>query len=72
MIEDLKGGVQNEKSNSKTIRQWFEQFTNIERNRSATKHNTQNEKKERSLDNMSLKNAELLYNFANGIFSDEN
>ncbi|MDU0236887.1 DNA-binding protein [Staphylococcus aureus] len=29
-------------------------------------------KKERSLDNMSLKNAELLYNFANGIFSDEN
>ncbi|HDK4425780.1 TPA: DNA-binding protein, partial [Staphylococcus aureus] len=27
---------------------------------------------ERSLDNMSLKNAELLYKFANGIFSDEN
>lgn len=72
MIEDLQGGVQNEKSNSKTIRQWFEQFTNIETNRSATKHNTQNEKKERSLDNMSLKNAELLYKFANGIFSDEN
>ena len=41
-------------------------------NRSATKHNTQNEKNERSLDNMSLKNAELLYKFANGIFSDEN
>ncbi|HCY1273013.1 TPA: DNA-binding protein [Staphylococcus aureus] len=29
-------------------------------------------KNERSLDNMSLKNAELLYKFANGIFSDEN
>ncbi|HEI8010838.1 TPA: DNA-binding protein [Staphylococcus aureus] len=28
-------------------------------------------KNERSLDNMSLKNAELLYKFANGIFSDE-
>ncbi|MDQ7196944.1 DNA-binding protein, partial [Staphylococcus aureus] len=26
----------------------------------------------RSLDNMSFKNAELLYKFANGIFSDEN
>ncbi|MBH4884239.1 DNA-binding protein, partial [Staphylococcus aureus] len=25
-----------------------------------------------SLDNMSLKNAELLYKFANGIFSNEN
>ncbi len=41
-------------------------------NRSSTKHNTQNEKKERSLDNMSLKNAELLYKFANSIFSNEN
>ncbi|HDZ7947866.1 TPA: DNA-binding protein, partial [Staphylococcus aureus] len=29
-------------------------------------------KNERSLDNMSLKNAELLYKFANGIFSNEN
>ncbi|HFV7688159.1 TPA: DNA-binding protein [Staphylococcus aureus] len=29
-------------------------------------------RKKRSLDNMSLKNAELLYKFANGIFSDEN
>ncbi|HCT1241757.1 TPA: DNA-binding protein [Staphylococcus aureus] len=29
-------------------------------------------KKERSLDNMSLKNAELLYKFANSIFSNEN
>lgn len=44
MIEDLQGGVQNEKSNSKTIRQWFEQFTYIETNRSSTKHNTEWEK----------------------------
>ncbi|HEI7212423.1 TPA: DNA-binding protein [Staphylococcus aureus] len=29
-------------------------------------------KNERSLDNMSLKNAELLYKFANSIFSNEN
>lgn len=29
-------------------------------------------KKEESLDNMSLKNAELLYKFANSIFSNEN
>lgn len=71
MIEDLQGGTKWE-IKFKTIRQWFEQFTYIKTNRSATKHNTQNEKNERSLDNMSLKNAELLYKFANGIFSDEN
>lgn len=29
-------------------------------------------KNERSFDNMSLKNAELLYKFANSIFSNEN
>ena len=40
----------------------LEQFTYIKTNRSATKHNTQNEKNERSLDNMSLKTLNYFIN----------
>lgn len=71
MIEDLQG-VQNEKSNSKLLDSDLSSLhiskqTGVPQ---STIHRMR--KNERSLDNMSLKNAELLYKFANGIFSDEN
>jgi hypothetical protein len=72
MIEDLQGGVYKMRNQIQKLLDSDLSSLHISKQTGVPQSTIHRMRKnERSLDNMSLKNAELLYKFANGIFSDE-
>ncbi len=72
MIEDLQGGVYKIRNQIQKLLDSDLSSLHISKQTGVPQSTIHRMRKnERSLDNMSLKNAELLYKFANGIFSDE-